>query len=163
RPRTAPSAFHAPTAPRLAGSSSRLVRRLPSIMGGGGRSPSHRAGARAAPAPRPSSGGRAERHGPRAGRDEASRPVTFPPSLRALNHRDFRQFLGAQIISQFGSWMQSVAQAWLVLELTNSPFRLGLLGTLQFGPFLLLSLVSGTLVDRFPRRRVLVATQLVFA
>src|SRR5262249_8641061 len=56
-----------------------------------------------------------------------------------------------------------VAQAWLVLELTNSPFRLGLLGTLQFGPFLLLSLVSGTLVDRFPRRRVLVATQLVFA
>jgi MFS family permease len=89
--------------------------------------------------------------------------VRFPPSFRALNHRDFRRFLGAQVISQLGSWMQSVAQSWLVLELTNSPFRLGLLGTLQFGPFLLLSLVSGTLVDRFPRRRVLVTTQLVLA
>jgi predicted MFS family arabinose efflux permease len=59
--------------------------------------------------------------------------------------------------------MQTVSQAWLVLQLTGSPFRLGLLGTLQFGPILLLSVVSGALADRIPARRVLIATQSVLA
>jgi MFS family permease len=89
--------------------------------------------------------------------------MTFPAGLRALNHPDFRRFFTAQVISQLGSWMQSVAQSWLVLELTNSPLRLGLLGTLQFGPFLLFSLVSGAIVDRLPRRRLLIVTQIIFA
>ena len=89
--------------------------------------------------------------------------MRFPTGLRALNHDDFRRFFGAQIVSQLGSWMQSVAQSWLVLELTNSPFRLGLLGALQFGPFLFLSPVSGAIVDRLPRRRLLIVTQILFA
>ena len=89
--------------------------------------------------------------------------MRFPTGLRALNHHDFRRFLGAQVVSQLGSWMQSVAQSWLVLELTNSPFRLGLLGALQFGPFLFLSPVSGAIVDRLPRRRLLIVTQILFA
>jgi MFS family permease len=89
--------------------------------------------------------------------------MRFPTGFRALNHQDFRRFFTAQIVSQLGSWMQSVAQSWLVLELTNSPFRLGLLGALQFGPFLLLSVVSGAVVDRLPRRRLLIVTQITFA
>jgi len=50
--------------------------------------------------------------------------------LRSLNHRDFRLFRAGQLVSLIGTWMQSVGQSWLVLELTNSPFRLGLIGTL---------------------------------
>src|SRR5437016_721194 len=89
--------------------------------------------------------------------------MRFPTGLRALSHDDFRRFFVAQIVSQLGSWMQSVAQSWLVLELTNSPFRLGLLGVFQFGPFLFLSPVSGAIVDRLPRRRLLIVTQILFA
>jgi MFS family permease len=85
----------------------------------------------------------------------------LPAPLRALAHRDFRLFCSGQIVSQVGTWMQSVAQAWLVLELTNSPFRLGLVGTLQFTPILLLSILAGVLADRLPKRRLLVATQSV--
>jgi MFS family permease len=85
-----------------------------------------------------------------------------PPWLRALDHRDFRIFWGGQLVSQIGTWMQSVAQAWLVLELTNSPFRLGVIGSLQFGPMLLLSFVAGAVVDRLPKRRLIIGTQLTF-
>jgi MFS family permease len=55
--------------------------------------------------------------------------------------------------------MQSVAQSWLVLELTNSPFRLGLISALQYGPMLCLSFVAGAIADRLPKRRVIIATQ----
>ena len=89
--------------------------------------------------------------------------MRFPTALRALNHEDFRRFFRIQIVSQVGSWMQSVGQSWLVLDLTNSPFRLGLLGALQFGPFLFLSVIAGAIVDRLPRRRLLIGTQLTFA
>src|SRR5262245_54238640 len=89
--------------------------------------------------------------------------MRVPTGLRALNHLDFRRFFAAQFVSQVGWWMQSVGQAWLVLQLTNSPLRLGLLGTLQFGPFLLFSIVSGAMVDRLPQRRLLVLTQMSFA
>jgi MFS family permease len=85
--------------------------------------------------------------------------MRYPVGLRALAHRDFRLFLSGQLISLVGTWMQTVAQAWLVLELTSSPFKLGLLGALQFGPMLCFSFVSGALADRLPKRRVLVGTQ----
>jgi len=85
--------------------------------------------------------------------------MTFPRALRALEHRDFRVFWSGQLFSLIGTWMQSVAQAWLVLELTNSPFKLGLLGALQFGPILLLSFVAGALADRWPKRRLMFVTQ----
>lgn len=85
--------------------------------------------------------------------------MRFPSPLRALNHRDFRRFFTAQAISQVGTWMQSVAQAWLVLQLTDSPLLLGLIGTLQFGPLLAFSIVTGAMADRLPKRRLLMATQ----
>jgi predicted MFS family arabinose efflux permease len=88
---------------------------------------------------------------------------SFAYGLRALNHTDFRRFFLSQFAAQIGSWMQNVAQAWLVLQLTNSPFRLGLLATLQFSPVLLFSIVSGAVADRLPKRRLLIATQTTLA
>jgi MFS family permease len=85
--------------------------------------------------------------------------MRFPVGLRALNHRDFRLFISGQLISLIGTWMQSVAQSWLVLELTNSAFKLGLIGTLQFGPMLCFSFLAGAVADRLPKRRVILATQ----
>jgi predicted MFS family arabinose efflux permease len=89
--------------------------------------------------------------------------MAFPHGLRALNHRPFRSFFLAQLVALVGTWMQTVSQAWLVLQLTGSPLKLGLLGTLQFGPILLLSPLAGVLADRGPRRRLLVATQAALA
>jgi MFS family permease len=82
-----------------------------------------------------------------------------PARLGALRHRDFRLFWCGQLISQIGTWMQSVAQAWLVLELTRSPLQLGTVSALQFTPILLLSPVGGALSDRFAKRRVLLVSQ----
>jgi len=79
--------------------------------------------------------------------------------LGALRHRDFRLFWIGQLVSQIGTWMQSVAQAWLVLELTQSPLQLGIVSALQFTPILLLSPVGGVLSDRFAKRRVLLVSQ----
>lgn len=89
--------------------------------------------------------------------------MTFPSGLRALNHADFRIFFAGQLVSLVGTWMQSVAQAWLVLQLTDSPFKLGLIGTLQFTPMLLLAVVAGAVADRLPKRRLLVVTQTALA
>jgi MFS family permease len=82
-----------------------------------------------------------------------------PARLGALRHRDFRLFWSGQLVSLIGTWMQSVGQAWLVLELTGSPFHLGLVTALQFTPILLLSPVGGALSDRFPKRRIILLTQ----
>ena len=64
------------------------------------------------------------------------------------------------MIAQTGNWMQTVAQSWLVLQLTSSPFKLGLIGSLQFAPILLFSLASGALADRVQKRRLIVITQM---
>ena len=90
-----------------------------------------------------------------------SAPRPSPVRLGALRHRDFRLFWIGQLISQVGTWMQSVAQAWLVLELTHSPLQLGIVSALQFTPVLLLSPVGGALSDRFAKRRVLLVSQTV--
>jgi predicted MFS family arabinose efflux permease len=87
--------------------------------------------------------------------------MALPTGLRAFRHADFRRFFVAQLVAQVGSWMQTVAQSWLVLQLTSSPLLLGLIGTLQFGPILLFSIVSGALADRLPKRRLLIVTQTV--
>ena len=89
--------------------------------------------------------------------------MPFPGGLRALNHPDFRRFFLAQFVTLVCGWMHTVAQSWLVLQLTDSPFRLWLIGTLQFGPVLLLSIVSGAVADRMPKRRLLMATQTTLA
>src|SRR6266508_4725781 len=80
-------------------------------------------------------------------------------SLSALRHRDFRLFWGGQLVSLIGTWMQSVGQAWLVLELTQSPFQLGLVSALQFIPVLLLSPIGGAASDRLRKRHILLVTQ----
>jgi predicted MFS family arabinose efflux permease len=85
--------------------------------------------------------------------------MTVPAGLRALRHRDFRVFFAGQAVALVGAWMQQVAQAWLVLSLTNSPMRLGLVGSLNFLPILLFAIVGGAVADRLPKRRLLVATQ----
>ena len=85
--------------------------------------------------------------------------MALPRGVRAFAHRDYRLFWGGQLVSLVGTWMQSVGQAWLVLELTNSPFRLGMICTLQFAPILLFSFAGGAVSDRVYKRRVLVATQ----
>ena len=86
--------------------------------------------------------------------------MSLPVGLRALHHADFRRFFTAQLVAQTGNWMQTVAQSWLVLQLTPSPFKLGLIGSLQFAPILLFSLASGALADRVPKRRLLIGTQI---
>ena len=77
----------------------------------------------------------------------------------ALRHRNFRLYLGGQLISLIGTWMQSVAQGWLMHRLTHSAFWLGLLGFTQFVPVMLLSLWAGAVIDRMDKRRLLYITQ----
>lgn len=81
--------------------------------------------------------------------------------LPALRHREFRLFWFGQMVSLTGTWVQSVAQQWLVLKLTGSAFKLGLVTTVQFIPLLLLSLVGGVIADRVTKRDLLLATQVV--
>jgi predicted MFS family arabinose efflux permease len=87
--------------------------------------------------------------------------VPLPAGLRALASRDFRVYYAGTLVSQIGNWMQSVTQSWLVLELTGSPFLLGLTSTLQSGPILLLSIFAGVLADRLTKRNILLCTQAV--
>jgi MFS family permease len=85
----------------------------------------------------------------------------LPPMLRALRHRNYRLFFAGQLVSLTGTWMQSVAQGWLVLRLTDSPALLGLVAAASSLPVLLLSLTAGTLADRVSKHRLLLVSQLV--
>lgn len=87
----------------------------------------------------------------------------FFTGLSALRHRNYRLFFAGQFVSVTGTWMQSIAQSWLVLTLTSSAIKLGLVNVLQFAPILVLGLVSGLVADRFPRRRILMGTQAISA
>ncbi|WP_129674162.1 MFS transporter [Candidatus Chloroploca sp. Khr17] len=84
----------------------------------------------------------------------------LPQFLRALRHRNYRLFFIGQLISLIGTWMQSVAQGWLVLRLTDSPALLGLVAAASSLPVLLFSLPAGTVVDRVSKQKLLLATQL---
>lgn len=90
---------------------------------------------------------------------QAAPAARLPRGLVAFTHRDYRIFWFTQLASLTGTWMQSLAQSWLVLTLTNSPFQLGLINVCQFGPTLLLGLVGGDVADRVPKRRLLTVTQ----
>jgi MFS family permease len=79
--------------------------------------------------------------------------------FRSLRVRNYRLFWIGQLISQTGSWMQRTAQDWLVLQLTHSPFALGVVTALQFLPVLLLSLIGGVITDRWPKHRLVIMTQ----
>jgi MFS family permease len=80
-------------------------------------------------------------------------------TFAALRHRNYRLFFIGQFISLTGTWMQNVAQAWLVYELTNSPFKLGVVSFAAGVPVLLFSLWAGVVADRMPKRRLLLMTQ----
>ncbi len=80
---------------------------------------------------------------------------------RALAHRNYRVFFAGQLVSLVGTWMQQVAQAWLVLDLTHDPFVLGLVTALAFLPVLVLGLFGGLIADALPKRKTLMVTQIV--
>ena len=81
--------------------------------------------------------------------------------FRALSHRDFRLFWMGAFLSNVGTWMQAVAQGWLVLELTNSPFWLGLDAFMATAPAFVFTLLGGVFADLIDRRRLLLYTQVV--
>jgi MFS family permease len=83
----------------------------------------------------------------------------FPATFASLRHRNFRLFWTGQLLSLVGTWMQSVAQGWLVLQLSNSALVLGLVGAASSLPILTLSFLGGTLADRTSKRRLLLITQ----
>jgi MFS family permease len=86
------------------------------------------------------------------------------PTFRALSNRNYRLYAAGGVVSNTGTWMQRVAQDWLVLQLTgNNGTALGITTGLQFLPILLLSPYAGLIADRFPKRRLLQITQLMIA
>ncbi|MBP7692899.1 MAG: MFS transporter [Anaerolineales bacterium] len=88
-----------------------------------------------------------------------ARPSALPKTFAALRHRNFRLYFGGQLISVAGTWMQSVALGWLVYQLTHSELTLGLVGFASAIPALLISPWGGVVVDRAPKRVVLICTQ----
>lgn len=99
----------------------------------------------------------------------ANPPNPRPPSIRwqlphglaAFRHRDYRILWSVQAGSLTGNWMQSLAQSWLVLTMTNSPVQLALINVCQFGPSLIFGLPAGVIADRYSKRGVLLLTQAV--
>jgi MFS family permease len=80
-------------------------------------------------------------------------------TFRSLRNRNYRLFAAGQVVSNTGTWMQRIAQDWLVLTLTHSGTALGVVTALQFLPILLFSVWGGVLADRFPKRTMLMITQ----
>ncbi|KQY60003.1 MFS transporter [Aeromicrobium sp. Root495] len=85
------------------------------------------------------------------------------PTFRALSNRNYRIYATGAVVSNVGTWMQRVAQDWLVLQLTSSGTALGITTGLQFLPALLLSPIAGVVADRYPKRTVLRVTQVAMA
>jgi MFS family permease len=80
-------------------------------------------------------------------------------TFSALRHRNFRLYWFSQLISLSGTWMQGMAQAWLMHRLSAAPIMLGLLGFAQFAPVLLITIWAGVLADRVDKRRLVFVTQ----
>ncbi len=86
------------------------------------------------------------------------------PTFRSLSVRNYRLYASGAVVSNVGTWMQRIAQDWLVLQLThNNGTALGITTGLQFLPILLLSPYAGLIADRFPKQRLLQVTQLMLA
>ncbi len=92
-------------------------------------------------------------------RDARGRGSRVPQALSSLRHRNFQLFFGGQLISLIGTWMQSVAQAWLVYRLTGSSLLLGTVGFAGQVPIFLLAPAGGIAADRHSRHRIVIATQ----
>jgi MFS family permease len=89
----------------------------------------------------------------------ASTVIEIPRLARALRHRDFRLFWTGNFLSNIGTWMQNIAQGWLVLQLTNSAFWLGVVGFAASFPILLFALIGGVIADHVNKRKMLMVTQ----
>jgi MFS family permease len=100
-------------------------------------------------------------HAPLAGGPPARTGLALGNASRVFRHRNYRLFFGGQIVSLVGTWMQTVAQAWLVLELTGDPLLLGVVAAMQFLPVTVLGLFGGLIADSLPKRRTLLTTQVV--
>ena len=85
------------------------------------------------------------------------------PTFRSLRNPNYRRYAAGGVVSNTGTWMQRVAQDWMVLQLTGSGAAIGLTTGLQFLPFLLLSPVAGLVADRIPKRRLLQLTNIGMA
>ncbi len=83
----------------------------------------------------------------------------WPAPLISLRNDDFRFFCGGNFLSNVGTWMQNIAQGWLVLQLTDSPFWLGFIGFVGAIPFLIFTLFGGVIADRVNKRYLLISTQ----
>ena len=94
-----------------------------------------------------------------AGKEAQAGGRKLPSVLRSLHHRNYQLFFGGQLISLTGTWMQTVAQSWLVYRLTGSAVLLGFVGFSSHIPDFLLAPVGGSAADRYNRRRILVVTQ----
>ena len=90
---------------------------------------------------------------------ERTPKTKIPNTFRALKHRNFQLFFAGQFVSLTGTWMQSVAQSWLVYRLTGSVILLGLVGFASQIPVFLLAPFGGAAADRYDRRKILVVTQ----
>ena len=86
----------------------------------------------------------------------------FGSAFISLRHRDFRYFWMGQCVSTMGTWIQRTAQIWLVYEMTKSAFLVGVLSACQFAPILVLTLFAGSVIDRYPKRTILIITQAGF-
>ncbi len=75
-------------------------------------------------------------------------------------HRNYRLFFVGQLVSVIGTWMQNIALAWLVIELTSSPLAVGILAFCRFAPFTVFGLFAGVVADRVENRKLVIATQL---
>ena len=92
--------------------------------------------------------------------EETSAPKSkVPNTFRALKHRNFQLFFAGQFISLTGTWMQSVAQSWLVYRLTGSVLLLGLIGFASQIPVFLIAPFGGAVADRYNRQKILICTQ----
>lgn len=91
----------------------------------------------------------------------AVRAATLDGPLRALRHPDFARFATGQTISLIGTWMQQIALGWMVLELTGSALKVGLVTTLNTLPILLFTLYGGVVADRVDKRRFIIGLQSV--
>src|SRR5438876_522159 len=100
---------------------------------------------------------------PRTGsRMTAALRVLDGRTFRSLRrHRNYRLFFSGQVVSLSGTWMQNIALAWLVVQLTSSPVALGVLAFARFVPFTVFALPAGVLADRLDNRRVVMVTQAV--
>src|SRR5690349_6419431 len=87
--------------------------------------------------------------------------ASFANGARAFRHRNYQLWFGGQLTSLVGTWMQTVAQGWLILQLTGDPFLLGVVAAMQWIPVMVLGLFGGLITDALPKRKTLVATQAI--